>query len=170
MNGEQLPLLNGFPLRLVVPGWYSTDWVKMRSDIEVLDHVDDQYWMTTAYRIPDTPDADVKPGAAGFKTVPINRMNPRSFVTKLKPSQTVAAGAPVAVRGIALGGDTGVARVDVSTDAGRTWLPTKPGTDEGKYSFRRWDATVPLLMATVRVRRALREGCRLHDCGGVACA
>ena len=42
MNGEQLPLLNGFPLRLVVPGWYSTYWVKMLSDIEVLDHADDQ--------------------------------------------------------------------------------------------------------------------------------
>ena len=37
MNGEQLPLLNGFPLRLVVPGWYSTYWVKMLTDIEVLD-------------------------------------------------------------------------------------------------------------------------------------
>ncbi len=144
MNGEQLPLLNGFPLRLIVPGWYSTYWVKMLNDIEVLDHADDQYWMKTAYRIPDTPNADVKPGAAGFKTVPISRMNPRSFVTNLKEGQTVKAGAPVAVRGIALGGDTGVARVDVSTDAGRTWLPAKLGTDEGKYSFRRWDATVSL--------------------------
>jgi DMSO/TMAO reductase YedYZ molybdopterin-dependent catalytic subunit len=36
MNGEQLPLLNGFPLRLVVPGWYATYWVKMLNDIEVL--------------------------------------------------------------------------------------------------------------------------------------
>lgn len=41
MNGEQLPLLNGFPMRLVVPGWYSTYWVKMVSDIEVLDKPDD---------------------------------------------------------------------------------------------------------------------------------
>jgi DMSO/TMAO reductase YedYZ molybdopterin-dependent catalytic subunit len=144
MNGEQLPLLNGFPLRLVVPGWYSTYWVKMLSDIEVLDHADDQYWMKTAYRIPDTPNADVKPDSTGFKTVPINRMNPRSFVTNLKPGQSVASGAPVSVRGIALGGDTGVARVDVSTDSGRTWLPTKLGRDEGRYSFRQWETTVSL--------------------------
>ena len=144
MNGEQLPLLNGFPLRLVVPGWYSTYWVKMLSDIEVLDHVDDQYWMKTAYRIPDTPSADVKPGATGFKTVPISRMNPRSFVTNLKPGQTVASGAPVALRGIALGGDTGVARVDISIDAGKSWLPGKLDADEGKYSFRRWTASVSL--------------------------
>jgi DMSO/TMAO reductase YedYZ molybdopterin-dependent catalytic subunit len=39
MNGEQLPLLNGFPLRLIVPGWYSTYWVKMLYDIEVLDRI-----------------------------------------------------------------------------------------------------------------------------------
>ncbi len=62
MNGEQLPLLNGFPLRLVVPGWYSTYWFKMLSDIEVLDKPDDQYWMKTAYRIPDVPGANIKPG------------------------------------------------------------------------------------------------------------
>ncbi|MEJ1978211.1 MAG: molybdopterin-dependent oxidoreductase [Acetobacteraceae bacterium] len=37
MNGDQLPLLNGFPLRLIVPGWYSTYWIKMLDDIEVLD-------------------------------------------------------------------------------------------------------------------------------------
>ncbi len=144
MNGQQLPLLNGFPLRLVVPGWYSTYWVKMLSDIEVLDHADDQYWMKTAYRIPDTPNADVKPGASGFKTVPISRMNPRSFVTNLKPGQSVASGAPVLIRGIALGGDMGVARVEVSTDSSRTWLPTTLASDEGKYSFRRWETTVSL--------------------------
>ena len=65
MNGEQLPLLNGFPLRLIVPGWYSTYWVKMLNDIEVLDQPDDNYWMKTAYTIPDTPGANVSPGKPG---------------------------------------------------------------------------------------------------------
>jgi DMSO/TMAO reductase YedYZ molybdopterin-dependent catalytic subunit len=46
MNGEPLPLLNGFPLRLVVPGWYATYWVKMLSDIEVLEARDENYWMS----------------------------------------------------------------------------------------------------------------------------
>ena len=55
MNGEQLPVLNGFPLRLIVPGWYSTYWVKMLNDIEVLDAPDQNFWMATAYRIPDSP-------------------------------------------------------------------------------------------------------------------
>ena len=70
MNGEQLPLLNGFPLRLIVPGWYSTYWVKMLFDIEVLDKPDDSFWMKTAYRIPDTPGASVEPGQTGFKDDP----------------------------------------------------------------------------------------------------
>jgi DMSO/TMAO reductase YedYZ molybdopterin-dependent catalytic subunit len=144
MNGEQMPLVNGFPLRLVVPGWYSTYWVKMLSEIEVLDAPDQNYWMATAYRIPDTPRASVKPGQTGFKTVPINRMVPRSFITNLAAGAAVRAGAPALVRGIAFGGDTGVARVDLSTDGGKTWRPTKLGEDAGKYSFRRWETTVTL--------------------------
>jgi DMSO/TMAO reductase YedYZ molybdopterin-dependent catalytic subunit len=49
MNGEQLPLANGFPMRLVVPGWYATYWVKMLNDIEVLDQPDSNYWTKVAY-------------------------------------------------------------------------------------------------------------------------
>ena len=108
MNGEQLPLLHGFPLRLVVPGWYSTYWVKMLSDIEVLDAPDESFWMKTAYRIPDTPHASVRPGETGFKTVPINRMVPRAFFTAVQDGDTVKAGAPLPLRGIAMGGATGV--------------------------------------------------------------
>ncbi|WP_288581263.1 molybdopterin-dependent oxidoreductase [uncultured Methylobacterium sp.] len=147
MNGEQLPLLNGFPLRLVVPGWYSTYWVKMLSDIEVLDKPDDQYWMKTAYRIPDVPGANIKPGQTGFKTVPINRMVPRSFVTNLRDGAQATAGSPVAVRGIAFGGDCGVRTVEISADGGATWSLGKLGADEGLYSFRRFEGDLPALAA-----------------------
>src|SRR3989454_4326468 len=67
MNGEQLPLLNGFPVRLIVPGWYSTYWVKMLNDIEVLDQPDTNYWTKTAYTIPDTPRANIRPGETDVK-------------------------------------------------------------------------------------------------------
>ena len=50
-------------------------------------------------------------------------------------------GAPVALRGIAMGGDCGVAAVDISVDGGATWQKTALGRDEGPYSFRRWTAT-----------------------------
>ncbi|SEN44863.1 Mo-co oxidoreductase dimerisation domain-containing protein [Methylobacterium sp. UNC300MFChir4.1] len=150
MNGAQLPLLNGFPLRLVVPGRYSTYWVKMLSDIEVLDRPDDQYWMETAYRIPDVPGANVRPGQTGFKTVPIDRMVPRAFVTNLQDGARVAAGAPVAVRGIAFGGDCGVRSVEISTDGGASWAPTRLGADAGAYSFRRFDVGLPALATGTR--------------------
>jgi DMSO/TMAO reductase YedYZ molybdopterin-dependent catalytic subunit len=144
MNGQQLPLLNGFPLRLVVPGWYSTYWVKMLSDIEVLDKLDDNFWMKTAYTIPDTPHANVTPGQTGVKMVPINRMVPRSFITNIKARASVSTGASTLARGIAFGGDTGVAKVDFSADGGKTWQPAKLGKDEGKYSFRQWESNFVL--------------------------
>ena len=140
MNGRPLPLLNGFPLRLVVPGWYATYWVKMINDIEVLGEPDTNFWMATAYTIPDTPGANMTPGQQGVKLVPINRMVPRSFITNIKAGATVLAGKPLALRGIAFGGDTGVKRVEVSTDGGKSWSDARLGKDEGKYGFRAWTA------------------------------
>jgi DMSO/TMAO reductase YedYZ molybdopterin-dependent catalytic subunit len=144
MNGEQIPLLNGFPLRLVVPGWYSTYWIKMLNDIEVLDRPDENYWMKTAYIVPETPHASIKPGETGVKMVPISRMVPRSFVTNIESGDAIRVGNPTRVRGIAFGGDTGVARVDFSSDGGKTWRITELGKDEGKYSFRQWHAQFAL--------------------------
>jgi DMSO/TMAO reductase YedYZ molybdopterin-dependent catalytic subunit len=140
MNGQQLPLLNGFPLRLVVPGWYATYWVKMLNDIEVLDQPDANFWTKTAYTIPDTPNADMKPGQTGLKMVPINRMNPRSFITNLASGATVPVGKPTLARGIAFGGDSGVKQVDFSSDGGKSWQAARLGKDAGKYSFRGWSA------------------------------
>jgi hypothetical protein len=142
MNGEPLPLLNGFPLRLIVPGWYATYWTKMLSDIEVLDTPDDNYWMRKAYLIPDTPGADITPEQKNVKMVPINRMVPRSFFTNLADGANIRRGAPLTVRGIAFGGDTGVAQVMVSSDAGHHWKEARLDKDYGKYSFRRWDWTM----------------------------
>jgi DMSO/TMAO reductase YedYZ molybdopterin-dependent catalytic subunit len=140
MNGQPLPLLNGFPLRVVVPGWYATYWIKMLSDIEVLSQPDTNFWMKTAYTIPDTPNADMKPGQTGVSMIPINRMNPRSFVTNLEAGGTIQAGKPTLARGIAFGGDSGVKQVDFSSDGGKTWRPATLGKDAGKYGFRRWEA------------------------------
>jgi DMSO/TMAO reductase YedYZ molybdopterin-dependent catalytic subunit len=144
MNGEPLPLLNGFPLRLVVPGWYSTYWLKMLDDIEVLDRPDDNYWMKTAYTIPDTPHANIKPGETGVPFVPINRMVPRSFITSIKSGARLPVGTSTRAGGIAFGGDAGVAGVDFSSDSGRTWQAAQLGSDEGKYGFRQWETQFTL--------------------------
>jgi DMSO/TMAO reductase YedYZ molybdopterin-dependent catalytic subunit len=145
MNGEPLPLLNGFPLRLVVPGWYATYWVKMLDNIEVLDKPDDNFWTTKAYLIPDTPFANVQPGQQGVKMVPINRMLPRSFFTNVQDGAVIKVGQGTTVRGIAFGGDTGVAKVLFTSDAGGRWQEARLGPDRGKYGFRQWE--VPLRLS-----------------------
>jgi DMSO/TMAO reductase YedYZ molybdopterin-dependent catalytic subunit len=138
MNGKPLPLLNGYPLRLVVPGWYATYWVKMLDDIEVLDKPDDNFWTTRAYLIPDTPLADIVPGQQDVKLIPINRMVPRSFFTNVQDKAKFKVGETTTVRGIAFGGDTGLAKVLFSADAGSHWQEARLGPDYGKYSFRQW--------------------------------
>ena len=144
MNGEQLPLVNGFPLRLVVPGWYATYWVKMLNDIEVLDQPDVNYWTKVAYTIPDTPHASIKPGETDVKMIPINKMVPRSFITNIASGSKVKAATPTTLRGIAFGGDCGVASVDFSIDRGQSWRGTQLGKDEGKYGFRQWRTQLTL--------------------------
>jgi len=144
MNGKPLPLLNGFPLRLVVPGWFSTYWVKMLNDIEVLDKPDTGFWTATAYKIPDNIHADMRPGQAGVRMVPVTRMLPRSFITNVAPHASLSAAQPVVVRGVAMGGDCGVKSVELSTDEGRTWNAANLGRDEGTHSFRGWSTRLRL--------------------------
>jgi len=144
MNGEQLPLLNGFPLRLVVPGWVATYWIKALNDIEVLDQPDTNYWTARGYRFPNVPDHTVEPGQAGYELVSITKLFPRSFVTNLKDGDKVVAGKPTRVRGIAFGGDCGVAKVELSLDGGKSWQTTRLEKEEGKYGFRRWESDLTL--------------------------
>ena len=161
MNGQALPLLNGYPLRLVVPGWYSTYWIKTLSDIEVLDAPDDNFWMKSAYLIPDNPHADMKPGQAGVVTVPINRMPPRSFITNVVAGSSLKASTAASLRGLAMGGDCGVARVEVSADDGKSWQDAALDRDEGIYSFRRWTARIttgPVGSAALLVRATNTKG------------
>ena len=100
--------------------------------------------MKTAYLIPDRPFATMTPGEAGVKMVPISRMLPRSFITNIPANAKIAQNAPVTARGIAFGGDCGVQTVDFSADGGTIWHPAKLGKDEGKYGFRRWEASFTL--------------------------
>jgi DMSO/TMAO reductase YedYZ molybdopterin-dependent catalytic subunit len=147
MNGKPLPLLNGYPLRLVVPGWYATYWVKMLDDIEVLEKPDDNFWMSRAYLIPDTPLADVVPGQQGVKMIPINRMPPRSFFTNVQDGARFKVGEKRIVRGIAFGGDAGLAKVLFSADGGSHWQEARLGPDHGRYSFRQWNVDFRLSSA-----------------------
>jgi len=140
MNGQPLPTLNGFPARLVVPGWFSTYWVKHLAEITVLDHEFDGFWMQKAYRIPASPCGCVEPGGTAAHTVPINRMKVRSFIISPKEGARVPVGRPVVLKGIAFDAGYGIASVEISTDEGNSWRRAALGQDLGPYSFREWTA------------------------------
>jgi len=142
MNGEPLPMLNGFPVRLVVPGYFATYWMKCLTWIRVLDAPDENYWMKTAYRAPDTPRGNTSPEevkAGGVKTVPLERFPVRSFLISPDGSSKIPVGLGVTLRGIAFSGYGRVNQVEVSDDGGKTWTDASLGEDHGAYSFRTWE-------------------------------
>ena len=142
MNGEPLPMLNGFPVRLVVPGYFATYWMKCLTWIRVLDKADENFWMKTAYRIPDTPRGTTTPEAmkaGGVKTLPIGRMPVRSFLISPNGSGKIPAGMGVNLRGTAFSGYGRVTKVEISDDDLKTWKTAQLGEDFGAYSFRTWD-------------------------------
>jgi len=136
MNGAELPFLNGYPVRLVVPGYYGTYWVKHLSEIQVIDQVYEGFWMKPAYRVPDNACACVEPGTAPAATRPIGRFDVRSFITSVNDGARVPAGRPLAVRGIAFDGGQGIREVAWSADGGQSWREATLGEDLGRFSFR----------------------------------
>jgi sulfite dehydrogenase len=144
MNDEPLPFLNGFPLRLVVPGWFGTYWVKHLDRITVLDKPFDGYFMKKTYRMPDNECGCVDPGTKPDKTVPITRLRVRSFITNVTDGATVPAGR-LLLRGIAFDAGDGIAHVRLSADGGRRWQHARLAEPLSPYSFRNWRTSLELL-------------------------
>jgi DMSO/TMAO reductase YedYZ molybdopterin-dependent catalytic subunit len=115
MNGQPLPLLNGFPVRLVVPGWYATYWVKSLSFVTVRDAPLRNFWMEKAYRLPNDPDANEQPDHLIEDTIPINRFGVHSIFVSPEPGEAIAAGKPHQLQGLAMDYGAGIQRVEVST-------------------------------------------------------
>jgi DMSO/TMAO reductase YedYZ molybdopterin-dependent catalytic subunit len=135
MNGTPPPMLNGFPARLIVPGWYATYWVKSLTDITVLNKPFEGFWVKTAYRIPDTPCGCVPPGTAPKSTIPINRMTARSLIIEPAKGASVKVNQPVEIRGIAFSGGYSIKDVVVSVDGGKSWREARLGKDLGRYAW-----------------------------------
>jgi len=141
MNGQDIPFLNGYPLKLVVPGYFGTYWVKHVTEIEVIDHPfdgQDAFFMKSAYRVPDNDCNCIAPGTTPEKTRPIATLAVRSFLTSLRNGDVLKAGTNVELKGIAFDGGAGIKSVDVSLDGGQSWRPAKLGRDLGRFSFREW--------------------------------
>lgn len=137
-NGADLPMLNGYSLRLVVPGYYGTCWVKHLSDIEVVDKPLANFWMATAYRVPDNECACVAPGGKMEKSRPIGRFSIRSFITSVLDGDKIPTSKSTLLRGIAFDGGYGISAVEVSSDGGQVWHRAKLDKSQGKYSFNEW--------------------------------
>lgn len=136
MNNAPLPMLNGFPCRLIVPGWYGTYWVKALNKIEVLDKKFDGFWMAKAYTITQTPNYDESPTDLSKKIAPISVMTTRSIIAAPEPGEKIPAGNAYRVQGVAFDGGKGVVKVEVSEDDGKTWAEASLDPGAGPFSWR----------------------------------
>ena len=144
MNGQPLPHWNGYPARLVVPGWTGTYWIKHLKSVKIVSAPEKNFWMSTAYRLPrgkfPTPTFKSQLYAPNE---PITQMVVNSLITSLRNGQQIPRGKPIEVRGIAWDGGAGIAKVEVSVDTGATWVPAHLGKDLGRFSFREFSLVAP---------------------------
>lgn len=147
MNGAPLPHLNGYPARLIVPGWTATYWVKQLTDIAVLAKPFTGFWMATAYRVPvgKFPTVDRFITQETAVNTPITQMVTNSLITNLRVGQRVNAAQGLEVRGVAWDAGSGIVAVDVSLDGGASWQRSALGENVGRYSFRTFALRVPKL-------------------------
>lgn len=140
MNGASLPPWNGFPVRLVVPGWLGTYWVKQLTTVRVLSRPLASFWMSTAYRVPrgKYPVRDRFVSQESELSTPVMEVDLNSTITNIKAGQQFPARRTLEIRGVAWDYGAGIRQVEVSADQGRSWMSAKLEKDLGRYSFRAW--------------------------------
>ena len=131
MNGEPLPPLHGYPLRLLVPGWYGMTSIKWLVGIHVLDREFKGFYQTERYMTMNGPDADT------YYTYH-TKMNIKSIITNPLPGEVVPAGG-YHLTGAAWSGEEEVTKVEVSTDGGANWSPVDTLKPRSGYSWYRWE-------------------------------
>jgi DMSO/TMAO reductase YedYZ molybdopterin-dependent catalytic subunit len=135
VNGVALPPQHGYPVRLVVPGWYGMTSVKWLGRITVLDEPFSGYQMSHSYRVRSDED---EPGEPITTMAPRSLMIPPGVPEFLTRARIVEAGSSEIV-GRAWCGASEIAAVDVSTDGGATWAPAKLGAQSlGRWAWRPW--------------------------------
>jgi DMSO/TMAO reductase YedYZ molybdopterin-dependent catalytic subunit len=145
MNGQPLPNIHGFPVRLVIAGWPGSVSSKWLNRIWIRDREHDGPGMgATSYRVAIKPMVPGdRPDEKNFKD--LESMPVRSIITNPANGAKLPAGTrEVQLRGAAWAGDYKVKHVDVSTDFGATWKRAKLGEPKNKYDWQRWTASVKL--------------------------
>ncbi len=150
MNGEPLPPRHGYPLRVIVPGWYGMASVKWLTELEVVDAPIDAYFQTSRYVYEFERDGSIV-------REPVEEQRVRSLITSPADGAEIEAG-DVVVRGVAWSGTGPVACVEVSVD-GDVWRPAELAGDADGSSWQPWELTVRLDgPATLRARATDRTG------------
>jgi DMSO/TMAO reductase YedYZ molybdopterin-dependent catalytic subunit len=134
MNGAPLPPQHGFPLRLVVPGWYGMTSVKWLDRIELLDEPFAGYQQATGYRMRTEPD---EPGEPVSRMLPRSLMIPPGIPDFATRERRLDAG-PCTLRGRAWSGAGTIERVEVSTDGGERWSDAQLGPQPSRWAWRAW--------------------------------
>jgi len=136
MNAEELPYLNGYPLRLIIPGMYSDSWVKMLSKITVLKEYKKMFYMDTAYRIPANECECETADKLAPKTQPITSMNVKSYIGYPTSHTKIDAQSNVLLKGIAFDNGSGIKEVLISLDKGISWERAELEKELSVYAFR----------------------------------
>lgn len=140
MNGEDIPYLNGFPLKLIIPGHFSDSWVKMLSEITVMDEYRKSFFMDVAYTVPDNDCECVISGSDfEYKRKPIAQMKVKSVIGYPTPNSVIKKGSRIQISGVAFDQGKGIKEVMISLDGGKSWSSTQLQKDYGKYAYRQWN-------------------------------
>ncbi len=137
MNGQPLPHLNGYPARIVVPGWTATYWMKHVTSIRLSSKALDSFWMQKAYRVPAGMFAVDHPFPSQDNATawPITDIVVNSLVADPIEGTRQPAGG-FTVQGVAWDRGHGIRQVEVSLDGGKTWKQATLGQDLGRFAFR----------------------------------
>ena len=168
MNGAALPHFNGFPARLIVPGWAGTYWVKQLISVEARTQPFAGFWMKSAYRVPmgKFPGADPFTSQEADGTTPITNIDLNALITSVRNGERVKRGAALHLQGVAWDAGQGIRSVEVSGGTGQGWQQAELGPDLGAYAFRPWRLRlVPRTPGTVTlsVRAVNRVGLTQPD-------
>ncbi len=131
MNGELLEPNHGAPARLLVPGWYGVASVKWLTRIAALDRPFAGYFQTKKYTVE-------RDSGAGLQRVIVGPMAVKSEIIRPRSGDVLGVGTN-RVFGVAWAGDDAVARVEVSTDGGRSWLSAELIGPSARYSWTLWE-------------------------------
>ncbi|WP_421829509.1 sulfite oxidase [Larkinella sp.] len=144
MNGKDIPLTHGHPLRLVIGGWPASASGKWLHTIAIRNKVHDGAKMTgKSYKVPIDPvQPGVDPPENQFKI--IESMPVKSLITFPKTGATVDLGQSISLRGHAWAGDRAVKTMQVSFDFGSTWQPCKLQNPKNRLAWQQWTAELKL--------------------------